>query len=318
MDLGENEVRSIIRDAFDVALATNLAVALHLDDYMFWRQARMPDGRLLREMPNVIEWTDWSGAPAGSLDIGWLPNANLLPQLCYENPAVKAFVMNWTTNVIGQEVKRQLNRLAEVGKTKLFAGVIVGWESNLDYGYCSLSHLGYSANKRPANFERERERILQRHIEHWAKGIYEAGIPQDRIFTHVAPIPKADYDRMKAQGRLSRGQSAALRAPWVAFNKYSVPGFSGYPTEGRFEEIYDAVAQFGHGYWAMTEGTNVRPGLSWESYLAWIFNHRGNLAIIFGGFQGAQNNEFARATESPEAINAYRKFLAGDKLLESK
>ena len=48
MDEGENDVRSVIRDAFDVALATDMAVALHLDDYMMWAQARLPDGRLLR------------------------------------------------------------------------------------------------------------------------------------------------------------------------------------------------------------------------------------------------------------------------------
>ena len=39
MDEGENDVRSVIRDAFDVALATDMAVALHLDDYMMWAQA---------------------------------------------------------------------------------------------------------------------------------------------------------------------------------------------------------------------------------------------------------------------------------------
>src|SRR4051812_10472669 len=36
MDQGENGARSLIRDAFDVALATDMAVALHLDDHMFW------------------------------------------------------------------------------------------------------------------------------------------------------------------------------------------------------------------------------------------------------------------------------------------
>ena len=42
MDEGEDDARSVIRDAFDIALATDMAVALHLDDYMFWAQARRP------------------------------------------------------------------------------------------------------------------------------------------------------------------------------------------------------------------------------------------------------------------------------------
>ena len=71
--------RSAIRDAFDVALETDLAVAIHLDDYMFWAQARTADGRPLRSIPGTAEWTDWSGTPAGSLQIGFLPNAGLGP-----------------------------------------------------------------------------------------------------------------------------------------------------------------------------------------------------------------------------------------------
>ena len=54
---------------------------------------------------------------------------------------------------------------------KAFAGVIIGWKSNLAQGYCSLSYLGYSGRKSTADFDRERERILQRYIERWAKGI---------------------------------------------------------------------------------------------------------------------------------------------------
>src|SRR5205085_2296301 len=121
MDRGEN-ARSLIRHAFDVALETDLAVMLHLDDYMFWEQARWPDGQLLRATPGVIEWKDWSGTPAGNLDIGWLPNIKLAPQLCYESPDVKRFVAYWTRELIGQEVKNQLDRLVKAGKPKLFAG----------------------------------------------------------------------------------------------------------------------------------------------------------------------------------------------------
>jgi hypothetical protein len=327
-DQGEDDARSVIRDAFDIALETDMAVALHLDDYMFTAQARWPDGRGLRSAPGVTEWRDWSGAPAGALEIGWLPNVKLPLPLCYENPEVKRFVTYWTKDVIGQEIKQQINRLAQAGKAKLFAGVIVGWESNLFYGYCSLSQLGYSAQNPPADFDRERERILQRHIERWSKGIYDAGIPRDLIFTHITALPKRDYERMSA--RLPRARirdipgSTGFRAHWTAFNDYSHAGFSAYVDDGRFEDIHQAVQAQGGGRWAMAEGTNVvltsqegaaRSPLDWETYLARSFNHGAMLVNIFGGFQG-EGGGFRGSTESNEALAAYRKFLQGAQLIE--
>ncbi len=333
MDQGADDARSVIRDAFDVALATNMAVALHLDDYMFWSKARWPDGRLLRAQPETAEWTDWSGTQAGGLDVGWLSNAKLAPQMCYESPRVRDFVGYWTKDVIGQEIKKQFDRLVQAGKAELFAGVIAGWELNLSDGYCSLSHLGYSAQKPPADFDHERERVLQRHIELWAKGINDAGIPRNLIFTHLAAMPRRDYEKLTAL--LSRAeirqkpQSTAFRAYWTAFNNDSSPGFSAYVNEGRFEDIYEALRAHDAKDWAMAEGTNVvlgpgYPGgvgpspLSWESYLAASFNHGAEMVNLFGGFQGPEAGAFQRATESEEALAAYRKFLRGDSLVEDK
>jgi len=332
MDQGEDDARSVIRDAFDVALATDMAVALHLDDYMFWARARWPGGRLLRAAQGTIEWKDWSKTPAGGLEPGYMQSIKLAPQLCYESPDVRDFTTYWTRDVIGQEIKKQFDRLVQAGRARLFAGVIVGWESNLNYGYCSLSYLGYSAQNLPADFDHERERILQRHIERWAKGVYDAGIPRHLIFTHSASIPKRDYDKLsvlrsREQIRQMPG-STAFRAFWTAFNGYSNAGFTGYPDEDRrFADIYDAVAQYGRGTWAMAEGTNAVPGpngtaarspLDWETYLARSFNHGARMVNIFGGFQGNQAGDFQRAAESEQAFAAYRKFLQGDHLVEDK
>ncbi len=328
-DRGE-DARSVIRNAFDVALTTDLAVLLHLDDYMFTQQARWADGRLLHAAQGTEEWKDWSGTPAGRLDIGWMPNANLAPPLCYESTPVKDFASYWTRDVIGQEVKRQFDRLVEAGKAELFAGVIAGWESNLAYGYCSLSHLGYSAQNPPSDFDHERERVLQRHVERWAKGIYDAGIPRDLIFTHLGIMPREDYEKMSALLPRERirnmPQSTAFRAFWTAFNKYSNPGFSAYVDRSRFADIYEAVRRYGGGPWAMAEGTNValKAGyeggaapspLDWETYLARNFNHGARVVNIFGGFQGDAGN-FGRSAEGEEAITAYQKFLRGNHLVE--
>jgi hypothetical protein len=325
MDQGASDARSAIKDAFDAALRTNMAVALHLDDYMFWARARFPDGRLLRDLPDTVEWQDWSGTPATPLDIGWLPHANLAPQLCYESPAVKKFTDYWARDVIGQEIKTQFDRLIESGKPQLFAGVIAGWESNIAYGYCSLAHLGFSAEHPPTSFIQERDRVLQRHVARWAKGIYDAGIPRRLIFTHLAPLPQRDYDKMVRM--LPRPR--LLQIPFTtemrtAFNPYSNPGFSAYPDDRHFADIYHTVSDYGSDTWAMAEGTNVLLGpagphrslLSWERYLAQSFNHGAKLVNIFGGFQGPETGEFGRVTESEAALATYRKFLQGGHLVE--
>ena len=337
MDQGADGARSVIRDAFDVALETDLAVALHLDDYMFSTQARWPDGRLLRDAQGTAEWKDWSQTPADGLQIGWMANARLMPQLCYENPQVTAFETYWSKEVIGQEVKKQLDRLVQAGKPALFAGVIAGWESNLSDGYCSLSNLGYGAQNPPADFDHERERVLQRHIERWAKGLNDAGIPRELIFTHVGIMPKPEHDRMTStmspdQMRKMPG-STAPRAFWTAFNRYSNPGFTGYPDTEGYREIYQAVHQYGRGSWAMAEGTDMGDGrslpLPWETYLAQSFNHGARLVNIFGAFQGGGGSPSGlpppfqqvisrakQATEGEEAVAAYRKFLQGNRLVE--
>lgn len=345
MDQGAEGASAVIRDAFDIARETGLPVVLHLDDFMFSSQARWPDGRLLRATKDSAEWQDWSKTPSDGLMVGWMPNARLAPQLCYENPDVAKFETYWSQEVIGAEVKRQIDRLAKAGKPELFAGVIAGWESNLSDGYCSLSYLGYSREHPPADFDRERERVLQRHIERWAKGLYDAGIPRERIFTHVGIMPKSEYDKMRQmmpEQQLRKMPGATgMRAFWAAFNDYSEPGFTGYPGAGLYDEIYQAVRQFGRdGTWAMAEGTNVgdarSPRMSWESYLAQSVNHGARLVDVFGAFQGGPGagptagppagmppqmqqmiRSASRSTASEEALAAFRKFAGGGRLSES-
>ena len=328
MDLGPDEARAAIRDAFDIAFDTDLAVAIHLDDYMFWGNARTADGRLLRSIPGTAEWTDWSGAPAGSLQIDFLPNAGLAPQLCYENSVVRDFMSYWARDVIGQEVKRQYDRLVRAGKEKLFAGVIAGWESNLAYGFCSLTQLGYGLQNPPPDFDRAREQVLQRHIELWAKGIYDAEIPRDRIFTHLGPVSKLTYEQVKSAMSMSRlrqvHQSTALRAFWTAFNNYSNPGFSAYAGSDIDDDIDRALIAHDRTVWAVAEGGNILPSspstpspLGWQAYLAKKIHQGAKIINIFGAFQGPAAGAFARAAENPDAVAAYRKFLQGEKLNEA-
>jgi hypothetical protein len=302
-DLGAQAAITSINQGFAVALATNEAVGIHLDDRMFWNAATLPNGSSLLRMPDAIEWTDWTGDPAPPLSLSWVPNNNLAPQMCYESPAVQQWTAYWLLDVVGPAIRAGYEQLIAAGKSHLFAGVFAGWESNLAYGYCSLSFLGYGADNPPANFGNAQAQVLQRHISLWTQYLAQAGIPVNRIFTHVA-WPAVQ--------------------PWVAFNPYSQSGWSSYIWPNDFSDIYGAV---GTATWAQAEGSNVvlSPNCSddacsssydWESYLAASFNHGASLVTIYGALQG-ETSAFSSAT-SAQAIAAYQKFLTGHTLIEDQ
>jgi hypothetical protein len=270
---------------------------------MFWKAATFANGASLLTTPGTTEWTDWNGHPAPPLSLPWVPNANLAPQMCYEAPAVQQWTRYWLLDVIGPAIKKGYQQLVDAGKPQLFAGVFAGWESNLAYGYCSLSYLGYSAANPPPNFSKAQAMVLQRHISLWAQYLAQSGIPVDRIYTHVS------------------WQSVE---PWVAFNHYSQSGWSSYVWPNGFSCIYGAT---GPAIWAQAEGSNVVLGpncpdnacpspYDWESYLAASFNHGAAVVTIYGLFQGEAGAYTTAA--GTQAISAYKKFLTGQTLVENQ
>ena len=111
----------------------------------------------------------------------------------------------------------------------------------------------------------------------------------------------------------------------MAFSSAYRPGFSTYPEGRTFKEIYAALAEHGSPGWISAEGTNVSPTSmpgepTMETYLGRMFNHGAVMVNIFSwgiGGEAMRNNFFRRATENPEALAAYAKFLRGEKLVES-
>jgi hypothetical protein len=85
------------------------------------------------------------------------------------------------------------------------------------------------------------------------------------------------------------------------------------------------IAKHGSPAWISAEGTNVSPTSmpgepTMESYLARMFNHGAVMTNIFSwgiGGEAMRNNFFRKATENPEALAAYAKFLRGEPLVES-
>jgi hypothetical protein len=327
LDYTDAQLRTLIERTFEVASKYKIAVGLHIDDSKFW----MNRSDLWRNPANV-EWLDWNGSPNSGQYLNWGEPWKLAPQACFNSQAVVKEARRITRDVIGPAITAGMENLRRSGDEALFAGVIVGWETAIgrdfdtgrDLGYCALTNLGYSANSPPPDFDRALESVVQSWIETWSSGLADAGVPRDKIYSHIAFTPKKRFDEAHRAESGSYSRSVLYTPPWVAFGESHRAGFSTYPNADRFNELYAALKAHGGSAWASAEGTNVDietglpriPDETMEDYLARMFNHGATLINVFGWDIGDSDNIFRRAAEGAESISAYRKFLSGAHLEE--
>lgn len=172
-----------------------------------------------------------------------------------------------------------------------------------------VATMGEGTNPQLARFPDKA--VLRDYIEDIKRRIGTVGDPQTRL------AEKTTYS-----------QHNNFAPPSVAFGKHHRPGFSTYPAPGRFDEIYEELARHKQVGWASCEGTNLelgsgpgQSGMTMETYLAKMFNHGGTVVNIFSwgiGGEANKNMSFRVVTEGEEALQAYRKFLKGDPLIEAK
>ena len=320
-DHSDAEVRQIIDDGFNIALSENVAVGIHLDDAMFWRKR----GDLIND-PTNIEWTDFDGRPATGLFLEW---ARPPARMVFNSPTIRAEVTRRARDVIGARIAAHVANLRAQGKEDLFAGVIAGWESHMGQdvntrdrvGFHALANAGFGPQNPPSNIGDEITAIVAEFIGLWTDGLAQGGVDSNRIYTHVAFLPRARFEAISAPSGVSYEDVLDLapssQRPSVAFATSARPGFSTYPVAGVYEQIYQELSAQGNPWWASAEGTNIIPadnpessGISMETYLARSFNHGAALVTLFGWGIGSQSNPFRTATEGREALAAYRKFLS--------
>jgi hypothetical protein len=324
-DVPDDETRQWIQDAFAVARANAVAVAIHIDDSMSWGQRQD-----LLSNPDNIEAADWKLQPSTGRRLDWGPKPTKFPpQMCFNSAEIQAAV-KMRAAIIGVEIKNELDALRSSGQAHLFAGVIAGsetqisrdFETNRPLGYRALRNRGFSETNPPADPDRERVQIVKEFMELWANSLYEGGVPRDKIFCHIA---FTDQGLRKADSKESYAEKVAFALPEVAFSAAYRPGFSTYPEGRTLKEIYAVLEKQGSASWISAEGTNVSPTSmpgepTMETYLGRTFNHGAVLTNIFSwgiGGEANRDNFFRKATENPEAISAYAKFLRGEKLVES-
>jgi hypothetical protein len=327
LDHTDAQLRTLVQRTFAVALKYKIAVGLHIDDSKFWMNRR----DLWMDHANV-EWLDWSGTPNTGQYLNWGGGPwKLAPQACLNGPAMVKEARRLAGSVIGPAIAEGLANLRLTGDEALFAGVIVGWETALgrdfdtgrDLGYCALTNLGFTAISPPRDVDGALESVVQNWIETWSNSLADAGVPRDRIYSHIAFVPNFHDAHESASGSYAR--SVLYTPPQVAFGETHRAGFSTYPDGDRFRQIYEAVTSHGNPHWASSEGANVDisispyaiPEQTMENYLARMFNNGATLTNVFGWDIGDNAFVFRRAAENPAAIGAYRKFLRGESLDES-
>ncbi len=300
-DHTDAQLQQIIRDAFEIALELNVAVGFHIDDSMFW--ARRSD---LWQNTQNVEWLDWDGTPNTGRRIDWGPQpTKFAPQMCFNSAAIQTEVTRLASEVIGTAIQQEVSQLIVQNRSELFAGVIVGWETQLSQdfdtnqflGYCALTNLGFSQTNPPANLDAELEKVVQTFIERWASGIKQADIEPAKIYSHTSQISQAVFNTMPPSD-LSYSQINHFAPSDVSFGANYQPGFSTYPQTGQMQQLYDHLQEHGNPRWASAEGSTVNPAVlesvvKTETYLAWMFNHNAALVNIFGwGIGTKEDNPF--------------------------
>ncbi len=332
-DHSDDDVRAMIRDAFAIAREHDIAVGFHLDDAMFWLNRTD-----LMSNPRNLEWINWEGTPNDGLAIDWGRKERFPPRMCLNSPDIQAEVTRRARDVIGAEIKTQVDQLTREGRPELFGAVIIGWESHMGHdsatderlGFCALTNAGFGPQNRPPSFGDEVQKVVQQSIDRWAKGLLDAGITKDRLYAHIAFLPESTfrhYQRthptlffVKYSDVVNTAPSSAH--PAVAFGENYLPGFSIYPNGATIRAIHTELQQHGNPHWAQSEGTNVIPGLNgerassagmdMETYLAQKFNYGATVVNIFAwgiGGNAFKDSPFRIVTQSDGAIAAYRKFL---------
>ncbi len=333
----EEQLPSLIRSAFAAAREHDMAVMLHFDFHLRWKNRPNLWNWFDPDKPGYnpdnkynVEWHGWDGPPnkVRYLDHGVLER--LPPNMCFTSKRMRAEVTRIVSKVIGPVLREEIAKLKAEGKEALFVGVLVGLEPSIDdyskpnpvqakmmkedgvpagpLGYRALLDRGFSADNPPHDFRKALAKIIQETIAFWCEQFVDAGIPAEKLYPHVAaPAP-----------------IEVMNAPvWTAFNKYSRPGWTTYPVavlgEG-FKPIYDELAKHGSPGWAGVEANAGMPGSSvvdWETYLAWHYNHG---CVLVGVNMGATGTDLPKrlwdSAFSGEAIAAYRKFLTGQPLVE--
>ena len=332
----EAQLPDRIRGAFAAAREHDMAVMLHFDFHLAWKNRpdlwNWFDPQKPGYDPNNkanVEWHGWDGPPNRVRYLNHGVLERLPPNMCYTSKRTRAEVTRIVSKVIAPVLRDEIAKLRAEGKEALFAGVLVGSEPSIDdyskpnpelakmmkedgvsagpLGYRALLDRGFSAARPPDDFRKALATIIQETVAFWCEQFVDAGIPAEKLYPHVAAPAPAEV----------------MNAPiWTAFNKWSRPGWTTYAVEvlgEGFKPVYDELEKRGNPPWAGVEANAGIPGsfVDWETYLGWHYNHG---CVLVGVNTGATGEDLPKRLRDnafgKEALAAYRKFLTRQPLVE--
>ena len=339
------DIERAVRSAFDVAIRHNVAVHFTIETHEWpnrpdlWNYSDKDKSGYDPKNKANVEWIDFDGTPHPHRYRDWGTAERMAPVICYNSPTVLREVSRLVNEVVAPPLKMGLKRLKKEGKEHLLSGVTVGAEPSLPnyekidkinpkiaklmdedkspkvrLGYNALTNNGYSKEKPPEDFAAALAKVNKEYISYWCRRLFEAGIPTEKMYTHIAA----------GAGVIGSPMVEFTNAPIeIAFNDYSRPGWTTYPVgplRNDFEALYKELERHGNPHWASTEASPTmgpsggKHALTMKDYLARHFDY-GATVIVFN--TGATSKELSESlTEGvwgDHAVNAYRTFLNPEK-----
>ena len=135
----EPHLPTLIRIAFAAARKHDMAVMLHFDFHLRWKNrpdlwnwfdptkpGYNPDNKY------NVEWHGWAGPPNKMSYLNWGVLERLPPNMCFTSKRNRDEITRIVSKVIGPVLREELGKLKAEGKEALFAGVLVGSEPIID------------------------------------------------------------------------------------------------------------------------------------------------------------------------------------------
>ena len=337
------EMQYQVHEAFDLAEEYNVPVYFQLDDCNNYTDA-FGSGVTPKfyENPDWCEWVafpaageEWGGQSHGRLPYYWFNwgswmHVQAFP--CFQSPGFRQFVVTQMQDGVMEPLMERYNQLIAQGKEYLFAGMAIGWETHVpdysinntninrnnlpvnslagdqmqlweatEFGYHSLHLKGYDSYNLSAL-----DTVVHDYIELLAKTANDAGVPKEKIFSHIVGIRSAQNKMISNYPPI-----------WTAVNDYCIPGFTMSPVTApydlytlnlRIKEADNTQNNFAcaEGYARGLDGSFAIA----DDYFDSMFKNGCSLVTVYGWGRAAADSKFAAShSKSSPFVIAAKKWL---------
>ena len=135
----EEQLPNRIRSAFAAALSHDMAVMMHFDFHLAWKNRADLWNWFDPDKPGYdpnnqynVKWHGWDGPPNKVRYLNWGVLERIAPNLCFTSEEIRAEITRIVAEIIGPVLGEEVAKLKAEGKEALFAGILVGSEPSSD------------------------------------------------------------------------------------------------------------------------------------------------------------------------------------------